>query len=322
MVLGLCAGGIGIGACDGGNSQETHIAVANTAIAKAYYNSFFSCDSAVSGGNTLTPGGICSCGDLGLGIGAQCAEYQMREQAYRDRACSMAFELASRLTSSQLSDAAIHDLSANLNCLCKGGTCVINVSQVSELLNSVECNQKSDVDNTNSNNFATDLASQMKSLTEDIGGLLGSSDQNFFGNIANDILSVVDTSMQQRINSVVTAKNTISTGCDGVIMDVTQITKYEGILSVMLENNVIQGARNTLANSVQSKQDAAATGIGSWIDSIADFFSGLGSMIVIVIVVGIIAVMWLFRNPQSVQAALDAQNKVIRAPAAPVYDDQ
>lgn len=279
MGFGLCVGGIGVGKC-GNNKSEQSSSITNTAIAKAYYSNAFKCENTIHGGNSVTSGGFCSCGRLGIHNSRKCAEYELAKKKIEAETCSKSLQTAKEtgLTPEEIT------------CLCGSGGagCNINIDQTSLITSQQICKNTNDVKTKLNDHFVNDMMSSIKSQMSDIGGLFDSVDQGIVSDLSNKIQQSITTKMITDVSQIVTTKNEVKADCGGINIGITQMSHFNGILSVLNQNRVIQDASNDISNHMKSVLERKDDGFLGWITSTA----GIIVMIIIglVVIVGIVLI--------------------------------
>lgn len=279
MVFGLCLGGIGLGKC-GNTSSSQSTNITNTAIASAYYNNAFSCQNAISGGNRVVAGGVCSCREAGIPA-YECEEWQEKSRALTAHLCDTALDKGKE-----------HGLTGDeLLCLCKGGGCNLNVDQKSIVLSQVTCKNTTDVAQKLKNNFANDLVSKMKQSMTDIGGLFDSNNQKIAFDIANRIQQQFDSNLIADVSNSVVTGNQVRADCGGLNMQITQYSYLNNVLNVLMKNKTIQSAANELTNHVKTDIDRKDKGLAGFVKSVAGLILLIVVPIVIIVVIVVVVMM-------------------------------
>lgn len=257
---GFCLGGlVKVGKC-GSTPAEQAARIVNTAMAKSYYDNVFKCSSKIDAGNTVTAAGECSCAELGIGNTLDCLKDRESQRQTQADICK-----------STLAAAAGLGLTPDeITCICKsgGGGCNIDVSQTSLVSSQQDCVNKQDAKQSLADNFATNLATSIKSSSQDLGGLFDSSSSDAVIKLANTISQSITTQMMSDISQRITAKNVVKAGCGGLNFGITQYSQFSNILDVLNADRSIQQASAQLTDQVKTsleRKDEGFTGLIMWL---------------------------------------------------------
>jgi hypothetical protein len=270
MGFGLCLGSIGVGKCGDTKSQQS-VNVVNTAVATAYYKNAFSCKNEIKAGNEINTSGYCSCGALGIGNSSDCTRYRLKMIEAETQTCNSVLNAQTRGT--------LGLTGGEISCICKsaGAGCTLDVKQDSVVTSQQRCTNAADANQKLKTNFATDIAANLKSLTKGLGGLFDGKDQDQAIKIGNTISNNVSTSMSSAISNTVNTKNTVTTGCGGLTIGITQFSHFQNILTGLNSSKVIQSAMSDANTLVKGK-------VVSDDEGFLGFLSGTTGIILIIVV--------------------------------------
>ena len=289
--LGLCVGGLlSLGSCGHTtSSQSTNIV--NTAIARAYYSSMFSCKSSVDAGNSVKTGGVCSCTEVGIYLDAACLKYQAGLAQLQAQECAAV----------TAADAGKPGDVGAMVCICgkaPGAGCSVNIDQSSTVGSQSICNNTNDVEAKLKDNFGNDVTALIKQTMSDIGGLFDSNDQKSVTDLANQIQQSITQKNVSEISSVVTSTNKVTSGCGGINFGITQYSYFQNILSVLNENKSVQDLSAQVSNHVATVIARKDNGFLGWLSSTTGII-----VMVILGIVGLVVCVMLYKYFTKKQAA-------------------
>lgn len=258
-MAGLCFGGIGIGACKDATKDTSSTKIVNTALAYAMDKSVFSCKAAVNAGNKTHAAGMCGCAQLGIAPGsASCASYQSNLTAFQQQ-CTLNLMKNPPKDKTQLQ---------SLICACKSTSgCNIGISQDSAVTSEQTCNNTAKSTQDLKSNFSNNVVDSLKSTMSDIGGLFDSNSQSSIKDIANSISQNVTSTHLTEIENTVNASQSVTAGCGGINFGVTQVSRFNNILTVLNKTENFQGLSSKIDDIVKTSITRTNNGFLGWLNN-------------------------------------------------------
>jgi len=181
-----------------------------------------------------------------------------------------------------------------ITCLCKGGSCNINVKQDNRMTKQAKCTQKSDSKQQLSQNFANDLVNTIKKESSDIGDLFDDQDIKEITNIANNIQSNISTQIRSDIKSKIVNPQLVEASCNGINIGITQYSQLTTILEGLSQSTNFQQNQQQISNIVHSAISRKNKGLTGWLTG--------NWWIIILVVVGVVVVgvmIWYFTQKKN-----------------------
>ena len=292
MSVGLCLGGIGLGACKDATHDTSKSTIVNTAMAYALDQCIFNCKTSVEAGNKVHASGLCSCAQLGIAPGsAACSTYQQNVLNFHSQ-CTSKLQNNPPKETTQLQ---------SLICACSPTSgCNIGITQNSSTSSQQTCSNNAQVTNNISNDFSNKVVDSLKSTMSDIGGIFDANNQEVVKNITNSISQNITTQHISQIESTVNAAQSVTAGCGGINFGVTQISRYTNILNVLNTTKDFNTLSNKIEDSLHTDITRVNNGFTGWL-----YGNYITIIIVAVAIIGIVLLyVWFKRSKLSTDAAV------------------
>jgi hypothetical protein len=280
MSLGLCLGGVGLGACKDATRDTSTTTILNTALTYALDQCIFTCKANIDASNKVQAAGQCSCAELGIAPGsAACSSYQANLFAFQSQ-CSMQLQSNPPKDTTQLQ---------SLICSCRPTSgCNIGISQTSNTQSEQTCSNNATVQNNLSNDFSNHVVDSLESTMSDIGGLFDANNHEVVKNVANQISQNVTVQHISTIENMVNAAQTVSAGCGGVNFGVTQVSRYTNILKVLQTTNDFNTLSGKITDVLSTSITRTNSGFLGWLNG------NMTVVIIVAVIIGIVILVFVF----------------------------